>query len=268
VKRYSDDELDALIRAVIRARLEGCEPPPVEESWARFREKLRQKPGPKFGTQKSFPFFPGRWSRLAAAAVLVFALAAVLSFNPGKVRALGYKVLDNVEVLLSGTLVNLRGGVVSDDRPKPPPPPGEIKEIPLDPPVALTLEQARARTPFPLRVPGYLPPGYRLEKTVYQKTSPSDTARVTMEYRGPKESHFTLTQFNFVGGLSYGYGYDSEDTVIKEVMIGPHRATMAQSKIEFIHLMWIDGNVKLDLDGRLPAQEAVKIASSIYDGQD
>lgn len=33
-------------------------------------------------------------------------------------------------------------------------------------------------------------------------------------------------------------------------------------------LMWIDGNVKLDLDGRLPAQEAVKIASSIYDGQD
>jgi len=52
------------------------------------------------------------------------------------------------------------------------------------------------------------------------------------------------------------------------VLIGPHRATMAQSKIEFIHLFWIDGKIKLDLVGRLPAGEAVKIAGSIYDRQD
>ncbi|MGB9904903.1 MAG: DUF4367 domain-containing protein [Desulfotomaculales bacterium] len=264
MRQYTDKELDAMIKAVLRAKLDSCTPPPAEEAWARLKEKMPQKSLVKRSFRSGKRLLPG----IAITAIFIFLTAAAFSLGtPKTVRAFGYKVIDGITVLLGGTEVNLRGGVVSDDATKPSPPPEEGKEIPAEPPAVVTLEQAREQAPFPLKIPGYLPEGYRLEKVLYQKQS-AYTVQVEMEYKGPKEEYFTLTQFNFTGELGTGYVYDREDTIIKDVPIGPFRAKLAEHKSGFVHLMWIDGQTGLNLDGRISAREAIKIAASLYEHRD
>ncbi|OAT79501.1 DUF4367 domain-containing protein [Desulfotomaculum copahuensis] len=260
MKQYTDEELDLIIRAVMRARVEDGNPPPVEATWTRLKDKVSHRPGIKRPINFNARHSPG----VAVAAILVLLAAIVISLSvPGKVGALGYKVMDGITELLYGSQMNLRGGVTSEDATKPPPPPGEIKEIKMEPPSVVTLKQAREQSPFPLKVPGYLPPGYRLEKVTYQKQSPY-TAQIFMEYNGPGNKYFNITQFNFNGELGTGFGYDKEDTTIKNVTIGPCQAKLALHKNELIHLMWIDGYISLDLDGRLSARDAEQIADSMY----
>ncbi|MEW6424647.1 MAG: DUF4367 domain-containing protein [Bacillota bacterium] len=264
MRQYTEKELDEMIKAVLRAKLDNCTPPPAEEAWARLKEKMPQI------SQIKRPFRPVKRLLPGIAIAAIFILLTVTIFSlsiPKTVRALGYKVMDGITVLLRGTEMNLRGGVTSDDATKPPPPPEEGKEIAAEPPAVVTLEKAREQAPFPLKIPGYLPEGYRLEKVLYQKQS-AYTAQVEMEYKGPGGKYFTLTQFNFTGELGTGYVYDREDTTIKDVPIGPCRAKLAEHKSGFVHLMWIDGQTGLNLDGRLSAREAIKIAASLYEHWD
>lgn len=261
MKKYTDEELDTIIGAVMKARVDDCTPPPVEEAWARLKGKMaRMTAG-----QGSSPTLARRIHRMAIAATFLFLVVTVFSLvSPGKVGALGYKVKESIAVLLYDTVMNLRGGVINDDVTKAPAPPDEVKEIPLEAPAEVTLEEVKEQVPFPLKVPTYLPEGFKLLKVTYQKQSPQ-TAEVVMRYKGPEEKYFTLTQFNFIGELGTGYAYDREDTAIRDVMIGPYRAKMAEHKSGFVRLMWIDGHLKLELQGKLTAEEAIRIATSIYE---
>jgi len=264
VRQYTEKELNEMIKAVLQARLDNCTPPPAEEAWARLKEKMPQISGIKHPLRSGKRLLPG----IAMAAIFILLAVTISSLSiPKTVRALGYKVMDGITVLLHGTEMNLRGGVASDEVTKPSPPPGEGKEIPMEPPAVVTLEKAREQAPFPLKIPGYLPEGYRLEKVIYQKQS-TYTVQVEMEYKEPGGKYFTLTQFNFIGEMGTGYVYDREDTTIKDVPIGPCRAKLAEHKSGFVHLMWVDGQTGLNLDGRLSAQEAIKIAASMYEHRD
>ncbi|MGB9661122.1 MAG: DUF4367 domain-containing protein [Moorellaceae bacterium] len=260
MKQYTDEELDTIIGAVVKARVEDCTPPPVEEAWARFKRKMNQIPV----EQGSSSTFTRRMPRMAVAVALLFLVATVFTLvNPGKVGALGYKVKESITVLLHGSVMNLRSGVSKDDVLKLSPPSEGLKEIPLEAPVEVTLEEAREQAPFPLKVPAYLPEEFQLLKVTYQKQSPQ-TAEVVMQYKGPEGKYCTLTQFNFIDELGTGYAYDREDTVIREVMIGPCQAQMAEHKSGLVRLMWIDGHIKLELQGKLTVEEAIKIGTSIY----
>jgi len=262
VKQYNDNELDDIIRAVVRARMDNCNPPPIEEAWTHFKKRINHK-----SRQLSFNLHRRYLPHIVTAAALILLVVTIFSFvNPAKVRALGYKTIEGVEVFLYGTIMNLRSGVISDDKTKPAPPSQAAKEINTEAPVVLTLEQAKAKTPFLLRVPSYLPLAYHLEKVTYQKQT-AHTAEVTLEYKGPKDNYFTINQFNFTGELGTGYAYDREDTTINDVTIASNKAKMAQYKSGFVHLIWIDGRINLNLEGRLSSQEAIKIANSIYENR-
>jgi len=260
MKQYMDEELDDIIRVVVGARMENCNPPPVEEAWARLKERINYRP-----KQLSFNLHKRYLPHIALTVVLILLVATFFSFtNPIKARALGYKIIDSVEAFLYSPVMNLRSGVRGDDKTKPTPPPQTVKEINTEPQIMITLEEAKTKVPFPLRVPTYLPPAYHLKKVTYQKQT-SYTAEVTMEYKGPKDNYFTITQLNFTGELGTGYAYDREDTTIKNVMIGSNKAKIAQSKSGFVRLMWIDGQINLNLEGKLSSQEAIKIARSIFE---
>lgn len=71
MKKRTEEELDKLLRQAVQARMEGFEPPPIEEARKRFETRLRHHEAERRKVR------PGPWRvpRLALAAILLLAVA-------------------------------------------------------------------------------------------------------------------------------------------------------------------------------------------------
>lgn len=221
-KNYSDIELDKLIKEAVHEMVESATPPPLEESWARFEKKLREQQSLAVKSsatgKKHFSFF-----KLAAAAGFIVLLVGAFSVSfPLKARAIGDRLVNTVETLLGGTLMNVRTEYKHDQPGNIPPPPEEFREVPVEQERIVSLEEAKAVSPFPIAIPQYFPAGYKLAEVKFQKMV-KDTATVTLTYRGPGSKYFLVTQMNAPDGYVEGYGYDIEDAVVENtVIVGSH----------------------------------------------
>lgn len=261
VKQYSDSELDKLIKETVHEIMDSAVPPPMEESWARFEQKLKEQRTLSIKNKKSLwkkPFS----ARLAVASALVIVLtgAFLLPF-PAKARALGEKILVTVETLLGGTQMNVKIGYKHDE-PGKTPPPESFRDVPVSHERIVSLEEAGAASPFPVAIPQDIPAGYKLEQVKFQEMV-KGTARVTMHYNGPAPYYFQISEINAPDGYAGGYGYDVEDADARDIKIGEGIGKMITFKNEKLRIMWLKQDMVYELEGRIPQEEALKTVRSM-----
>lgn len=271
----TDEELDELLRKAVQARMEDCDPPPVEEAWKRFKARLRRYEAER----RKVRIGPWRLPRLALAAALLFALLIAIPITfPDQLGAIGRRVFHTTRTVVDlgdGEMNLMAGRHPQDQAPPSPPPPGlgpeggtaldpEVKEIPMPPEQkGLSLEEVRSAAPFMVRAPRYLPAGYTRKDITYQPHPGGTSGRVEMFYEGPDGGHLRFEQFNITGGFGMGRGFDADDTEIREVRINGNSATLLIHKKQWCTLTWFDNEMFYELSGKIPPEEIQKVAASI-----
>lgn len=123
-----------------------------------------------------------------------------------------------------------------------------ITEVTMEDNPPLTLEEAQRAIGFPLRTPGYLPPGsefvvaYQLDKNV------------ALVYGG--ERSFTLVQGPYIGPVP-----QAKATPI--ALRGRQAAAISDQERGGVLLTWRDGELQFSLAGSLAQEELVRIAESL-----
>lgn len=262
MKQYSDAELDKLIKEAVCEMVDSVDPPPLEESWARFEKKYYgQKKTPVGCRRNGYSFF----LRLAAAAGIMLLLAGAFSLSfPAKARAIGERLVSTVETLLNSTQMNIRTEYKHNEPGLLPPPPEDLKELPIDQEKVVSLEEAQSTSPFPVTLPRYLPKGYALERITHQGMV-KDTVIITLEYTDPAANSFSISEKNIPDGYVEGYGYDIEDAVVEDIQIESSTGKMIIFKNGDIKVRWIKQGVQYELDGPVSKEEALKIVQSMHE---
>jgi len=262
MKQPSDIELEKLIKDSVREMVESAAPPPLEESWARFEKKLKDKQPNlvKHHIIKNKNPLP---LRLAIAAGIIVLLAGTLSISfPTKARALGVKIVNIVGTLISGTQINVRTEYKHNE-PGQPTPPGEgVREVEIGQETVVSIDEARSACPYPLVIPEYLPPGFVLDTVKFQEMV-KPVVKVTMRFTGPDSSCFLFTQVNSPGEYAQGYGYDLEDATVQDFIAGENNGKLVTFKNNKIKFMWIKQGVIYSLEGNLPKEDTLKIIQSM-----
>lgn len=261
MKQPSGIELEKLIQDSVREMVESAAPPPLEESWTHFEKKLQEQQSDivKHPAGKSKNLLP---MRLAIAAGIMLLLAGTISVSfPTKARALGVKIVNIVETLLSGTQMNVRTEYKHNEPGQTPPGEG-IREVDIGQKIAVSIDEARLASPYPLVIPEYLPPGFILDTVKFQEMV-KPIAKVTMRFTGSDASYFLFTQVNTPGEYAQGYGYDLEDTTVEDFIAGENNGKLVTFKNNSIKLFWIKQGVIYTLEGAIPKEDAMKIIESM-----
>ncbi|OPX85592.1 MAG: hypothetical protein A4E53_03401 [Pelotomaculum sp. PtaB.Bin104] len=242
--------------------VESAAPPPLEESWARFEKKLKEKRSlqRKLNVNKLKKFLA--WRFIAAAGVIIFLAITFSTAFPVKARAIGDKITHTVETLLSGTQVNVATEYKNDDPNGGVPPLEDFKEVSIQQEKIVSLEEARSTSPFPIVVPQYVSPGFKLDQVKYQEMV-RGTAKVTLSYKGIDSGYFQLTEMNTPNSYVQGYGYDMEDASVEDLRIGGNDGKMITFKNKSIRITWMRQGVVYGLEGKITKKEAVKIIESM-----
>lgn len=261
MKQYSDIELDKLIDDAVKEMVESATPPPLEESWARFEKKLKERQqlsnGHTAERKNPFPL------RMAITAGFIILLIGTLSISfPVKARAIGEKIVKTVETLLGGTQMNIGTGYTRDEPGAPPSPPEELRELPASLERNISLEEARTISPFSLSIPQYIPAGYNLDRVNFQELV-KPAAKVTLKYKGPDSNNFTITEMNVPDAFGRGYGYDIEDAVVEDLKIEDNTVKVIKFKDETFRISWMKQSIVYGLEGKIPREEALKIVESM-----
>lgn len=129
MKQPSDFELEKLLRDSIREMVESADPPPLEQSWARFEKKLKEEQAMMSQAVKSKALFP---FRLAVAAGIIVLITGTLSFSfPTISKALGAKIVNIAEYLNSSTHMIISTDYKHNEQ-RPDPPGEEIREVEIE----------------------------------------------------------------------------------------------------------------------------------------
>ncbi|MBO8127641.1 MAG: DUF4367 domain-containing protein [Peptococcaceae bacterium] len=301
--KYTDEQIDNIIREIIQERMKNADPPPAEEAWQRFQQRLMEREKAKNRIHLG-PFHMTK--RALVACILLFFAASLSIAYPERLTAIGNSIYYTVRTVTvrDDNTVNIAIGRYKDNPPPgitekmrqtklppatghpPPPPPdtesgftsgvsitstgpetGEAaKVVELSTPSprkGLSLEEVRAIAPFMVRAPGYVPARFKLKDITYRPYS--DLAgEVTFEYRTASGDHILISQQFATGDVGMGLGFDRDDTVVKEVDIKGNEGLLLEHKGgKYCSLHWFDNASHFRVSGRLSPEEILKVARSM-----
>lgn len=263
MKRYSDIEVEKLIKESVHEMVDSVTPSPLEESWARFEKILKEQQSlskKAQGQKRKKYFLP---LKLVATAGIIIIVAGVFSFSyPGKAKALGGKFVNSVIALLSGTQANIKTDYRHDEQEKAPPLNEGFREVTIGQEIVVSLEQARSISPFPIVIPRYSPAGYQLD-TVKLQEMVKPVVKVTLNFIGPGLNSFFITQINSPSDYAQGYGYDIDDATVQDFEAGENNGKMITFKNNKVKSMWMKQGVVYILEGSIQKEEISKIIESM-----
>lgn len=259
MKQYTKSELDKVVKETVRETVDSITPPPLEESWARFEEKLQEQETALHKNRRESLLF-----KLAASAGVIIMLTSALAIlAPGNARAIGEKILNTVETLLGGTQMNVRTSYRHNEPDQLPPPSEEgFSELPIEEVKIVSLEEAKKISPFPVLVPQHIPAGYVLDRVEFQPMI-KPVVKISLLYKVPNTDNIVLEEMNVPDGYVQGYGYDIEDAIIEDIKVGKNSGQLILFKNDRIQMTWINNSVLFTLDGKISKEEAIKIAESM-----
>lgn len=265
MKDLSDCELEQEIKKVVCELVESVTPPPVEESWARFEAKLKaQHYKPKKHFLKLMHLKLPLVRATAAAGIAVLIVGLLSCVYPAKARAIGERIVDRAISLLSGTQMHMRTGYRQNEPGQAPlgAPNEAFKEVAIGSEAIVSLDEARARCPFPITIPKYLPSGNKLGQVKLQELI-KPVVKVAIDFTGPDSRHFSIVYLYSPVQYGQGFGYDIEDTLIEDFKVKDIDGKIAIFKNNTIKAMWISQGVVYTLEGNISKEDALKIIKSM-----
>lgn len=125
----------------------------------------------------------------------------------------------------------------------------------------VTLDQAQASISFKLVIPSYLPPGTSIGRVMLTGLG-ADVHEISIEYN-LNDNVFVFRQQNPADQTSRGTLFDTDDTVINELIVNGNPAILFINKHGICTLNWQLRGLILQITGNVTEEEIAKIASSI-----
>ncbi|MEN3004104.1 DUF4367 domain-containing protein [Dehalobacterium formicoaceticum] len=198
--------------------------------------------------------FVKRFTACAAAALLIFFLASILSPNIG--AALNIRLFTRVETFLENTIFNIsevyrQDTTITNNKMNPPP-------INKETEIQKTLEDAKRKLPFKPFMPGWLPEGVTLKDV--EVIGEEDIVKIILKY---SDKQLMISEMGLCDNVSLGVSFDIEDTVVENTMVRGIEGTIIKLKNDMVILKWADQGVFYSIEGYLTPDEIKKIANNL-----
>lgn len=253
----SELNIDQLIEDVVKAEIKNSPAPALStaEAWEQLNQRLQNK---RAINQQRKGRYRSRGLLLACAAVV---LLAVL-WNPVNSSAFGK--LTEIFQQVQGAFVQLfvRVDTLQDNKNVPHEDYVLINQSRIDSRI-MTLDEAKKNTSFEIKVPTYLPPGFKLDGVNVIKQGNQQSQEIYLYYEGNGRS--------FVIGESLIKDYngtavitDIEDAVGEKITIKNQLANLVSYKDGTLELIWVVDEVfYYEIKGILSRDEIIAIAESM-----
>jgi len=234
------------LKLIVEERMKGCDPPGTEEMWARF--KATRFAGRRRMRRAGRPLLALLAAGAAALLVLIF-----ISFSgpPKQFQTVAERAEAPKPISTGEKNKALPAGKREGSSPLPA---GEK---------SFNLEELKAKASFPVRLPAYIPKGYRLAGCSGEEKA-GGLIKITIRYKANRKC-ITVEEW---GSANAAYTQNrtsnAADYKATGVKVGGVQGTLIQRKNGgWLSLSWGKGSVRYRISGCLSPEEALKMAESM-----
>ncbi|SHI14218.1 DUF4367 domain-containing protein [Desulfosporosinus lacus] len=249
----SEIELNRTIKDHFSKELaETIEVPNIDNQWEKIKQQiLETETIPP--TQRSIL----KQKRIVLAITILLSIGSVPFLRPNNANAFGGTIAKFFNYMVGKTTNNITETYQQGDESGIP----KVQDLGDITEKEVSLDEVHNMIPFMLAAPSYLPLEANTRRIVLTSHG-ADVYQITFEYN-LKDKVIVFSQQNNASGTSRGSLYDSEDTVIKDLMINADPAILFMHKNGISTLNWQSRSLLLQLKGQLSEEEIIKIAQSI-----
>ncbi|WP_054949092.1 DUF4367 domain-containing protein [Numidum massiliense] len=222
---------------------------PKEEAWQNIIDALEQQEAPK-ERRKPFRRFWKPLGIVVAAASLLF----IVFMLPQTGSAFNW--FKNLVLKPEGDGVSLFTSFGSDESDEDIEIVGESEEVRTK-----SLERAKKMTSFQIRLPQYMPDGYKLHEIMLDVIPGVKSDSVTLYYRKGKNTLEIRQEYSGEGAGTYYF--NGSKTKSKIVRIHSEKGALVEQENGAVNLVWLANKVSFDMSGYLPPMEMIRIAESL-----
>ncbi|GAB6173665.1 DUF4367 domain-containing protein [Paradesulfitobacterium aromaticivorans] len=251
---YSELEFEKKIKEQIAKELANTiEVPPFEEQWAKVKAELLKETTPVKPELKRF-----KLRKLAWIAVALMVIGSFSMISPGVANGFGSKIVEFFNYAVGKTT---RNQAVTYKNPNEPSVPPDVNSVDVPQAKEVSLAEAQALISTNLAVPGYLPPGMKFRRALLTNLS-NGFYNLTIEYE-LNGNVIVFEQQRIAKATSLGTLYDTDDTVVKDLIINGNPAVLFSNKNGMNTINWQLGGLLLHITGKVDQVELQKMAQSI-----
>jgi len=250
---FTEKELEQIIVSHLSKELAtNIEVPDIDNQWQKIKQRIKEENNIPIITKTVL-----NRKRLAIAATILISIGSLNFLYPTKANAFGGKIAEFFNYAVGRTTQNKTETYKQANGPAVP------KVIDLGNIIEkeVTLNQAQDSIPFKLAIPNYLPLETKTRRVVLASLG-ADCYEVTINYNF-KDKVIVFSQQNIAYGTSRGTFYDTDDTVVKDLIVNGSPGTLFISKNRISTLNWQARGLLLQITGEMTEEEVIKIANSI-----
>lgn len=249
----TESELDRLIESHLAKDLDAnIVVPDIDKQWQKIKQQiLSDKTTPIIKK----PLLNRR--RIVAAAAIILSCGSLNFFYPTNANAVGGKIAGFFNYIVGKTTQNRTQTYKQGNDPDMP----QAQNVGANKETEVTLDQAQASIPFKLATPSYLPLDFKTRRIVLTSFG-ADIYQILIEYNH-NDQLIVYSQQNSGNGISRGSLFDTDDTIVKDLIVNGNPAMMFMSKNGINKLNWQIRGLVLEIKGEIAEDEIIKIAKSI-----
>lgn len=250
----SEKELERIIESHLSKELNAnIEVPDINNQWPKIEKQILEEDNipvikNPFLTQK----------RIVMAATVLISIGSLNFLYPNNANALGGKIGEFFNYIVGETTQNKTETYKQANDPGMP----KVQNLGSNIEKEVTPDQAKASIPFQLATPTYLPPETNTRRVILTSLG-ADVYQVSMEYN-LNDKVIVFSQRNSANGTSRGSLYDTDDTVVKDLVVNGSPAMLFMSKNGINTLKWQLRGLLLQITGKITEEEIKNIANSIH----
>jgi len=254
----SEKELERIIGSHLSRELDAnIEVPDINNQWQNIKKQLLEVDNPSVIKN---PFL--KHKRTIVAATIILSVGSLNFIYPNNTNALGGKIAEFFTYMVGKTTRNITttysGGGTQ----------GGNQDIPTAVNLGhiiqkeVTLDQAQASVDYKLAIPSYLPPETKINRVLISAVG-TDVSEISIEYIY-NDNVIVFTQEYITHQYSSGSTYDTDDTVVKDLIVNGSPAILFMHKHGMSTMNWNLRSLVLEITGKLTEEEIIKMANSIH----
>jgi len=249
----SEKELERIIESDLSKELDAnIEVPDINNQWQKIRKQLLEENDIAAITNQ---FLKQR--KIVVAATILISVGSLNFLYPNNANAVGGKIAEFFNYMVGKTTQNRTETYKQANAPSMP----KVQDLGSTTEREVTLDQAQASIPFKLATPNYLPPETTTRRVLLTSLG-ANVSEVSIEYIF-NDKVIVFSQQNNANGTSRGSLYDTEDTVVKDLVVNDSPGMVFMSKNGIKTLNWQLRGLVLQITGSMTEEDIIKIANSI-----
>lgn len=249
----SEKELERIIKSHLSKGLDdNIEFPDINDQWQKIKNQILEEDAiPEI--KNSFLKQKG----IFVAAIILISVGSINFLYPNDANALGGKFAEFFNYIVGKTTQNKTETFKQGNDSGMP----KVQDLGSNIEKEITLDQAKSSVPFKLATPSYLPPETKTRRVILTSLG-TDVYQVSIEYI-LNDKVIVFSQQNSANGTSRGSLYDTDDTVVKDLIVKGSPAMLFMSKNGINTLKWQLRGLLLQITGKITEEEINNITNSI-----